>query len=402
MLKRIAPVVFVLAVLLVPAAPAPVLAQSGIQVIENYAVPEYPSYIIFLLEVESQLEVTDIRINYRVERDSFVDVVSEAKVAFTQTNLSVSWTWDMYKTGNLPPGTVVEYWWKVSDFGGHQLVTEPQRVAFDDARYQWQDLAEGQITLKWYNGSQQFATELMEVARSALARLEEDTGAHLDRSIDVYIYGSAAELQRAMLFVQDWAGGLAFTGYGVLAIGIAPSDLEWGKRAMVHELAHLVTHQMTHNPYNSIPVWLNEGISKFAEGELEGYSEQLLHRAVDDGDLISVQSLSSPFSAHADKTSLSYAQSYSLVEYLVNRHGPDKMAQLLETFRQGSNADDALMEVYGFDVDGLDRQWQIYIHDKYGLEAPASMGLHPALLFLLLPLVGLPYILKKLRQRVAA
>jgi hypothetical protein len=38
---------------------------------------------------------------------------------------------------------------------------------------------------------------------------------------------------------------------------------------MVHELAHLVTYQMTFNPYGDIPTWFSEGISMYAEGALD-------------------------------------------------------------------------------------------------------------------------------------
>jgi len=74
-----------------------------------------------------------------------------------------------------------------------------------------------------------------------------------------------------------------------------------------------------------------------------------------------VQSLSSPFSAYADKALLSYAQSYSLVEFLITSYGQAKMLELLNTFRQGSSYDAALERVYDFDMDELDSLWREYI-----------------------------------------
>ena len=41
--------------------------------------------------------------------------------------------------------------------------------------------------------------------------------------------------------------------YGIIAIGIATNNLTWGKSATIHELTHLVIHQMTHNPYSGLP-----------------------------------------------------------------------------------------------------------------------------------------------------
>ena len=61
------------------------------------------------------------------------------------------------------------------------------------------------------------------------------------------------------------------------------------------------------------------------------------------------------------KSSLSYAQSYSLVEFLITSYGQGKMLELLNTFKQGSSYDGALEKVYGFDMDGLNTLWRDYV-----------------------------------------
>jgi len=381
--------------LVLSAVPAgPVNAQTGLQVLDNRAVPEYPSYIIFRLEIDSPFGISDIRLNYRVNRDSFVNIVCDVKPDIAGTPVTANWIWDMNTTGNPPPGTVIDYWWQITGDNGNKYLTEERQVVFDDLTHPWQVIEQGNLALHWYNGSEAFAGELMNAAQSALAQLERDTGARLARPVDIYIYASSSDLQRAMVYVQDWAGGLAFTGYGVVSIGIAPTDMAWGKRAMVHELAHLVTYQMTSNPYNSIPVWLNEGLSMYAEGELESYSESFLREAVINDSLISVQSLSSPFSAYADETYLSYAQSYSLVSFLIDEHGPDKISELLETFSTGANHDGAFLQVYGFDMDGLDEDWQVYVNNLYGVAAARQMNPDWLLLITVLAVsVLMPFIL---------
>ena len=70
--------------------------------------------------------------------------------------------------------------------------------------------------------------------------------------------------------------------------------------------------------------------------------------------MISVRSLSSPFSAIPEQAYISYAESNSIVTFLIQKYGKDKMVQLLNVFHQGSGYDDALKQVYGFDQDGLD------------------------------------------------
>ncbi|MCK5433745.1 MAG: peptidase MA domain-containing protein, partial [Dehalococcoidales bacterium] len=172
-------------------------------------------------------------------------------------------------------------------------------------------------------------------------------------------------------------GGAAFTRHGTIVIGISPINLYWGERAIAHEMAHLVIHQMILNPYSGLPTWLDEGLAMYAEGSLAPEYTAYLNQAIADDSLISVRSLSSPFSAYAAEAALSYAQSYSLVEFLISNYGQGKMLELLNTFSQGSNYDAALDSVYGFDMDGLDSLWQDYVTGQSPLIE--ETGMHPVL-----------------------
>jgi len=86
-----------------------------------------------------------------------------------------------------------------------------------------------------------------------------------------------------------------------------------------------------------------------------------MNAALDQQTLFSVASLASPFSAFANLSYLSYAQSYHIVKYLIDQYGQDKMLQLLNTFASGATTDDALLAVYGFDTEGLNKDWQTFI-----------------------------------------
>jgi hypothetical protein len=184
-----------------------------------------------------------------------------------------------------------------------------------------------------------------------------------------------------MISYNEWSGGVAFMDFGIIAIGIPSSEVEWGKRALVHELTHLVVRQATFSPYGQLPLWLDEGLAMYNEGELDPVFRSQLEEAILKGELISVRSLCSPFSAYSDKARLSYAQSYSLVEYLLEDYGQDKMLDLLTLLAQGSTYDEALTEVYGFDINGLDTRWRATL--KSPIVPDQRAGLHPALIALL-------------------
>lgn len=366
MIKKAGLIVLVFCLLLTILSPALAQAQGGLTIVGSSAVVDFPSQLSFNLSARSNVNITDIRLCYNVSQVSFAEVISEVYIKFTpSTTVDVSWALDMVKIGGLPPGCTVEYWWRVEDADGSRVETAPAQVRFDDARYQWRSLTEGKVTMYWYKGDDLFAQELMAAAQQALERLVEDTGAELKKPVSLYIYADANDLRGAMVSSREWTGGVAFTRYGIMAIGIAPSEIDWGKMAIAHELAHLVVGQITLNPYNDLPTWLDEGLAMYNEGMLDPQFASYLSQAIARNTLISVQSLSSPFSAYGGEAYLSYAESYSLVEFLISSYGQDKMLELLNTFKEGSSYDGALERVYGFDMGGLDRLWREYVTKQY-------------------------------------
>jgi hypothetical protein len=356
---------------------------------------------VFTLEAESYVDIVDVRLYYQVDKMNYAEVISEGWADFTPANeIEANWVWDM-RNASLPPGAEVTYWWMIEDAAGNSFETSPEIMHFDDERHLWQSLTStvpqsGELSFFWYEGGDSFARELMDACEEGLARLTQDIGTYPERPIKIYIYASTGDLQGAMIFPQEWSGGVAFTGFGIIAIGIPPSNLDWGKKALVHELTHLVVHQATFSPYGQLPIWLDEGLATYNEGELDSDLRSYLERAILEDELISVRSLCSPFSAYSEKAYLSYAQSYSLVEYLLDNYGQDKMLDLLTLFKQGSTYDKALTEVYGFDIDGLDARWRgtLASHTVISVSRSSEQGegiawqSHPALIAMLAALAA--------------
>ena len=351
-------VLFLGLLLLLLTAPFSVRAESGISVLDSAVEIDFPNTLIFKLEAGSRADIVDARLHYKVDKMNYAQVTSEGWADFAPaTRVRTSWSWDMRRS-SLPPGAGIRYWWTVVDATGNRLEDMPRELCFDDGRYEWRSLTESDTTLYWYEGSDSFAAELMGVCEQGLARLAQDIGTYPERPVKIYIYASAGDLQAAMIFPREWTGGVAFTEFGIIAIGISPGHLDWGKRALVHELTHLVVHQATFSPYGGLPTWLDEGLAMHNEGELAPSLEARLENAVAEENLISVRSLCSPFSAEPEKAYLSYAESYSLVEYLLRNYGQGEMLDLLTLIKQGNTYDQALTEVYGFDIDGLDTRWR--------------------------------------------
>ena len=149
-----------------------------------------------------------------------------------------------------------------------------------------------------------------------------------------------------------------------MAIGIHPDALAWGRRAIAHELTHVVTDQVVFNCLSNIPTWLSEGLATYnehASAQPQSDYTRALEDAVADDELLSVRSIGGSFPTSQEGAVLAYGESFSLVQYLRERYGAEKLGALLSAFQAGSATDAALQQVYDFDQRGLEVEWRSHI-----------------------------------------
>ncbi len=320
---------------------------------------DFPRSVTFLLEATSSQEITQAAVRFQVEERSCAQVESTGYAELSPGHhVSTQWTWDMRKTGGLPPGAVVHYRWAITNASGEVTETPTATVEIVDQRHTWQTIQGNDITLSWYRGDEGFATALSDAAREAIARLEASTGTRPEGPVKLYIYGSASDLREALVYPQEWTGGVSFSSFNIVAIGIGPDSLSWGRRSIAHELTHVVIGQATHNCYSGLPSWLNEGLATYNEGDSSPTYVTSLEEAVESGRLISIHSLAGAFPTTEQDAFLAYGESRSLVEHLIEEFGTEKLNELLAAFRSGNEADAALRQVYGFDQAGLQERWR--------------------------------------------
>lgn len=338
--------------------PAATAAPEGIRIVRSAVQADFPVSLSFDVKAESSRTIQKVELRYRIRKVTTASITTTITPSFIPgEQITATWVWDTRKE-SLPPGAEIEYQWAVTDESGEKTETPWERFTFEDTRHSWRELREGRIRLFWYEGSESFARALMDATGKALEKLEREAGATLQSDARIYIYGSTEELHQALIFPQEWTGGLTFSEYGIIVIGIPPSLESWGERIMAHEITHLVIHQLIYGPLAVLPTWLDEGLAMNAEGDLRPDLAGMLKDAIAAGSLFSLRSLSGAFPAGYDEAGLAYAQSFSVVRYLLKTYGREKMQALIYAFKDGANPDEALLSVYGFDVAGLEAEWR--------------------------------------------
>ena len=320
---------------------------------------QLPDSITFHLQGEGERPVELVDVEFGSDL-IFSCASSEYQSARTKVggeeDVSVTKEWDMRRTGSTPPGATVWWRWRVVDNLGQEFLSPKQEVIYSDDRFDWRMHASDNITLYWYAGGSGFGRRLADTVRDGLANLRLDRD--LTAPVKAFVYESAEDLRGAVLFPQSWTGGLAFTSHNILLIAVDPDEFDTYISGMIHELAHLLVRELAFNCFGNLPTWLEEGLATYAEGDLTEYQRRTLEDAIAENGLISLRSLNSSFPADHSGAHLSYAQSWSLVNYLITEYGWSRVQRLLDVFAEGETYEQAIERVYGMDLHDLETAWR--------------------------------------------
>ena len=320
---------------------------------------DFPNTATFSATLSADASITSVTLEYGNVQQTCGDVIAKAypQIAPDKT-VQVEWTWDMRQSGSLPPGTSIWWRWVYTDETGATFASKTQTAIWIDAVHDWQTITSGDLRLHWYGNDKAFAQTMLDAGVEGLRRNKEQAGLGTDAPVDLYVYPNYEDMKDAILYEPSWTGGMAFPEYNILIMGLSGSDSTWDSNTVIHELTHILIGHFTFSCIGSVPTWLNEGLAMFSEGKLDADMQAQLEQAIKSDNLISVRSLNGGFSELSDKANLSYGQSQSIVSFLIETYGQEKITQLLSDLRDAKPVDDALLEVYGFDTDGLEDAWR--------------------------------------------
>lgn len=361
-LERIAVCILLAALLLLAGPWAMTRADTGVLYQDGGASYLFSQEIVFWLDVEAEASIDEVVLFYGIEGSPLVRRIYPAFDAGRQVLVEHR---ERLEPGQYAPGTRLRHWWRLGLASGAMVDTPTSSLVYTDDAHNWQTLSDGRVDLHWYGRNPTQAQTLLQLATEALARIEEEIGVSLEQRVQIYVYANARDMQPSLTARSD-AFDARVTTLGVvvardtlLLLGSHPKV----DRTLAHELSHVVVGLATDNPYAGLPRWLDEGLAMYAEGELPQGNLLALEWAVRNDSLLSVRSMTS-YSGRADEVDLFYGASYSVVVYMLETYGRDKMQELLRVFGEGTHQDTALRRVYGFGLDELDARWR----DSLGLE----------------------------------
>ncbi len=328
-------------------------------IISNKATSVFADKINFSLNLSSPVSIKSVTLFYGSDQRSLAPESKSSKPGITEgKTISVNWAWEMKKIGVIPPGASIWWQWEITDVEGKTTIIPKNTIIYEDTRYQWKNQQYSDYNIYWHDQPEPLINELLNEVQVRLSRIQLQVIIPAERKPKVFIYRSSEELKDAVLFSKEWTGAMAFPAYNIILTAVSQNSLDWAKDALPHEITHLLVGEATFGPFGDIPEWLSEGLAEQVQIQMPKHYVQFLNEAISSGKLISILSLSSNFPTESAGAYLAYAESSSIVKYLIDTYGWDKMSQLLAVFKDGSTYDNALLKVYSFDIAGLEARWK--------------------------------------------
>ena len=167
------------------------------------------------------------------------------------------------------------------------------------------------------------------------------------------------------------------------------------ERLLPHELSHLMLYQRMGDSYDNLPDWLAEGFSVLQEETPDPLLRISLEEAAENNELLSIQSLCGTFPVDGNESVLSYAQSASFLQYILDIYGVGGLSALLDAYKEGTTCEGGISRVFQRDLSDLDQEWRASI----GVSKPSGFSSFMPWLLLSIPLFLLLVYTLFLRRR---
>ncbi len=338
-------------------------ANGGIITVLNQTTEsDFPTGIKFHLEVTGPDTIDDIRVYFRLMGqvgDSgyrIVDFVSgthiqgEAQILSNKDNQYI------------PPGSRIEYHYDIRDVSGRVLKTNPQVYTYLDNRFEWSTVTDEVITVFYFGaGSLEKAEQILDICKETLYKMGPILGIEPTHPLHIVTYQNYADMKVALPFRSNTVSeslvtqGVAFADERSLLIYTSDSSFVGTTK---HEFTHLLVGDAAGRAYNRVPLWLNEGLAEYAN--TEGSYQSYLESAIQNGDLLPLWQRET-FSGTPRDMMIGYGQGESVVQFMIDEYGTEKISDLMANIPSSYDIDSALEESHGFDQYGLDSRWRSHM-----------------------------------------
>ena len=332
-------------------------SPAAIRIVSSDHRVMFPSHIEFTLRAESDSPITGVSFHYRLgDRPYYV----YGYPAFDPgTAVTATFVIDSDRAAYLPSGLNIEYHYLLEDASGSSLRTDSYSLTYLDPSFEWQSIALESIEVLWHDRPGSDVESAAAEVDRRLVEVRRVLGLESAPVMRAVIINGRAEAARSFAPISRAASeshlyaGFAYADYDLfLLAGLRVSG-------MMHEMAHLLLDEAIASPLGRIPSWYDEGLAMYFEPGSSA-TDPAVHSAARTGSLLTLTMMRGQPGRPGD-VRLFYSQARSLVGYMIETYGEEKITEVVADVSRGSPFEDAVRSAYGLDPVQLESEWRVSI-----------------------------------------
>jgi hypothetical protein len=380
----------------------PVQAQPAAAFATTQAENRFPAGITFTVQLDLPgADVQSAEFVYKIATIlPMEEDLSGTAVVASRNPVQLQYFWD---GAEFPPAVQLSFHWVVTLMDGQTYQSDEEIYFYEDNQFEWTTYTVDQVTIYCHGRDKESCLKFFDVTSQALTRQTDFYASRYPLSFKILVYNDTDEIQKWHRDLSEDMGGITFPNFGVIAIYVPLRETrqsrDWVSDCFPHEISHLFFEWNTVNGFADAPVWLNEGsavANELSDSDRKGYRALVQQMAVD-GAVIPVSELDEAIrGSDVEIHGQAYAESYSLVSYILDTYGKSGYQRLLKAYKHARFDDYAFAYAFGVNQAEFEAGWRIWLQSQPAEPVEPPAGLKSALITLVLILAAallLPLIL---------
>ncbi len=233
----------------------------------------------------------------------------------------------------------------------------------------WQFNRAIDVQLKIHSGGEfkQLATYTENRIKEVLPEIKNIFDYQGTLTIEFVLVNSSAEFKQYVGYrLPTYVKGVTLFPSGKVVLKtpqLAKADLWEFRTTLIHELVHSVQGQIV--GLNTTPTWFTEGLALYISDNYNLRNHILLSKALFKDQLIPMAQLTRFLDLPPNQTRLAYAESASIIAYLIDVYGLQIINEILHRIKEGQSFAASITAATNIDYVDFPIYWRKYIRQKY-------------------------------------
>ncbi|MCD4779201.1 MAG: hypothetical protein K8S27_01440 [Candidatus Omnitrophica bacterium] len=191
-----------------------------------------------------------------------------------------------------------------------------------------------------------------------------------DNRVKIYIYPDSTTFVKKT-GQPEWSKGGAVAYHPNLKSKVIISydqQDDFIYNVLPHEIGHLTLKDFVRE--EPLPLWVEEGVAQFLERDKVKYVHAYMKKRIQENDFVAFKRLNRydiRQEMDPEKVQLYYAQSLSLIDFLIKNYGSLRFGRMCRRVRDGTAFDQAFLQVYKPEItsfSALEKKWLRYVNGQ--------------------------------------